>query len=73
MNNCDVPKCRNEVEITYYRHGVCQDCFKKHCDEKSKFDLKDIFKISPAKKSSISSDKSSPELHQQELLLSKAG
>ena len=66
MNNCDVPKCRNEVEITYYRHGVCKDCFKKHCDEKSKFDLKDIFKISPAKKSSL------PEPHQQELLLSKA-
>ena len=65
MNKCDVPKCKSEVEITYYGHGVCQDCFKKHCDEKNKFDLKDIFKISPAKKSS------SPEPHQPELLLSK--
>jgi hypothetical protein len=72
MNKCDVPKCKNEVEITYYAHGVCKDCFRKHCDEKNKFDLKDIFKILPAKKSSLCSDKSLPEPHQQELLLSKA-
>lgn len=50
MNICDVPKCRSEVEITYYRHGVCNECFRKHCDENNKFDLKDIFKILPAKK-----------------------
>jgi len=50
MDKCDVPKCNHAVEISYYRHGVCKECFDKHCDEKKKFDLKDIFKISSAKK-----------------------
>ena len=50
MDKCDVPNCKSGAELTYYRHGVCNEHFGKHCDEKSKFDLKEIFKISSAKK-----------------------
>ncbi len=48
MSKCEVPKCKDKAEITYYGHDVCNKCHGKHCDKK--IDLKKIFNIKDQQK-----------------------
>ena len=40
---CDVKFCRKDRTMGYFGHGVCDDCYKKHCD--NDIDLKKEFNI----------------------------
>jgi hypothetical protein len=43
MDNCEIKKCRNQGDLNYLGHQVCEKCYGKHCD--GKIDLKKIFNI----------------------------
>lgn len=42
---CEVKHCRKGHAIMYYGKEVCQDHWNKHCNENSKFNLKEEFEI----------------------------
>lgn len=40
---CEVKFCRKDSTLIYYKHGVCDDCFEKHCN--GEIDLKKELKV----------------------------
>ena len=46
-DKCAVPNCQQTPYLTYYGKGICRKCWDKHCDDKSRFNLKMKLKIPP--------------------------
>lgn len=45
MDQCQVVRCRQPAEIIYYGKDVCQKHWEMHCENKRRFDLRDVFRI----------------------------
>ncbi len=41
---CEVKKCKRDISLYYNkeRWGVCETHWAKHCNDKDKFNLKDV-------------------------------
>lgn len=42
---CEVNGCSKTGVIVYYGHNVCDKCHGRHCNDSSKFDLKQEFEV----------------------------
>lgn len=42
---CVVKRCRQESELVYYGHEVCDKHWLRHCDPTDSFDLKKELKV----------------------------
>ncbi len=55
MSRCEYPRCRQENDLIYYGHAICQKHYELHCNKE--INLKEIFKISEKKQTTLTGGK----------------